>query len=240
MDCETLRELLPYLVRGRNEVDGLEWSAAQEHLRACTLCAGRLAAENRFDRALKQALLAVTIPNELPERLVRRMGGIRRGIWWRRTAAAVVAASLIFGLATYLVLSFRGPTLSPLDLREFSGSLSQVRTGDQLQEWLDYSAPSALWLPAELRDRWDFNCLDHHYVQYLDGHAVPTLAFRKEHHRAKVFLLRQDQFIPSSVAEGYDPTEPSRPWKLGGDGVNEYVAVAIRESGDWQVFLLAP
>lgn len=240
MDCETIRPLLPFLLRADGELDEQERRAAQGHLRVCPACAARLQAESRFDAALQKAVLRVEVPAGLKDRILDQLAHARRASIWRWTAAGGLAACLLIGVGLYAAFAWRGPELPPVDLNALSGSLSQARSPEQVEEWLDYSAPSALWLPPQLRDRWDFNLLEHYYVQYVHGHAIPTLVFRKEHHRTKVYLLKQGQYRPADVAEAFDPTDPSRPWTLGGDGVNEYAAVAVRERGDWKTFLLAP
>ncbi|MCS6977492.1 MAG: hypothetical protein NZM31_10865 [Gemmatales bacterium] len=240
MDCESVRQLFPFLAQKAGELDEQERLAVQDHLHRCPSCASQFQKESRFEAALQKALLGIQVPSDLKVRILNRLARERQASTWRWTAAAALAACLLVSLSFYAAHLLRGPELPPLDLNELSATLSQARSPDQVQEWLDYAAPSALWLPAELRDRWNFNLVEHHYVQYVGGHAVPTLVFRKDNHVTKVYLLKQGQYRTEDVAEAFDPTDPNRPWKLGGDGVNEYVAIAVRERGDWKTFLLSP
>jgi hypothetical protein len=238
MECKAAQQLFPYYLRGTRELEPQELEALEAHLGECGACSAQIQSEMKLDAELGSAIRAVRVPEGLRERIMSRLQ-LRRGAVVRRwvgLATALVAACLLIAVGAYLVSTSRGVALPPIDVNDLSGSLSQARTPDQIQEWLDYRAPGSLWLPGKLRDEWNFNLLDHYYVQYVDGHAVPTLVFRKDHHRAKVYLFQQGQYEPSSVAEEYRAQEPQTPWKLGGDGVGEYTAVVVGERGDWRTF----
>jgi hypothetical protein len=240
MNCDTFRQLLLFALRPDQELAPADRQAVQEHLQGCSSCAARVAWEQRFDRRLAQAIRQVAVPDGLKAKIIEQLRQRRWSAAALRTLEVAAGLALAVGLvlAAVKLVHSRHSSPPPLDLYDVASSISLARSPEAVQDWLDYAAPQPLWLPSQLRDRWNFNDVEDYYLQSLHGHQVPTLVFRKDHHRAKVLLLHRQQYDPASVASSFDPADPTRPWKVGGDGVTEYAAVAVSERGDWQTFLI--
>lgn len=237
MDCRTAQQLLPYHGRAAAELTPSDAQALDVHLAECASCAAQLQTEQQLDTHFAQAVRAVPIPIGLRQRLVRRLTLQQKAGQWRRLDRWVTAAAacILIGLGGYLVLAHQRFD-KPLNMRDY-GDISQPHSTDQVQDWLDYVLTDSLALPAELRDRWDFDRLNYSCIQRLHSKNVPTLVFQKQDVQTVVYLLRSGQYRPETVAGAFEPESSQNAWKLGGDGEYEYTAVVV---GDEKPFLKTP
>jgi hypothetical protein len=234
MDCRTAQQLLPFQ-HTADELAPVEAQALDAHLADCSSCATVARVEKQLDAYLGQAMRDVAVPAGLRERLLSRLdqqqaAGNRLTLY---RGLVAVAACLVIAIGSYSLATTLRPKDRPLNFSRIAGGLSSACTAAQVEDWLDFRmGSSALYLPKELSEGWNFNLLAHIYVQHVQGHDIPTLVFQNENARATVYLVRSGEYDPVTD----DPQPPGSPWKLGGNGYDEYTAVVVTERGDWTAF----
>src|SRR5437899_263959 len=103
MDCRTARQLLDFARPRRPELDAAELEELEAHLADCPDCGPLAQAERQIDSRLGQAMRAVSVPEDLRNRLLTRLGSERtRQTRKRRRWLAVPAAAAALLLVTWI------------------------------------------------------------------------------------------------------------------------------------------
>ena len=161
------------------------------HLAGCAACAADARTAASFDRAVATAMVAVTVPTGLRDKLltiasVHRGGVIRRKVY----QVAALAASIFFvtGLAFGVFSSSRAEDRPVPIMVEFSDRIYGDPEG-ALRDWL-----VAQKFPDQLPEPFDPNLLMSLGTEKVQGKDVPVAVFRhpKDRGFAKVFIFRDD------------------------------------------------
>ena len=203
MDC---RDAQFYLRMRRHAADelGPDVSAPlHDHLATCPRCAADSRALESFDRALGSAMLRVSVPAGLRDRLVAHVASQQGAILRRRAykAGGLVAAALVLvGIGVGLWTGAR-PALDVSALVERNGDQYADPEGST-QKWL-----AAQKLPEQLPLPFDYDLLTYRGHEQVQGHSVPVVVFRGRHGSgfAKVYIFGPDsRFDLKNVAEAND------------------------------------
>ncbi|MGE3803718.1 MAG: anti-sigma factor [Gemmataceae bacterium] len=203
MDCKTARILLHLDHPGAQELDAGEAEALEHHLHECPECAQVARAERAFERRVAQAMVDVPIPpllrEKLHERLEAETGAERRGRLRRQAFYVAAAASLLIGALVGLEW-YRNHQLVSVDLiqaqgEEYAQLINPSR--NSLDQWLvDHQ------LGVQPPEDFNFDLLKGYYLTEYKGKRVAMLEFSDGQQRARVYLLRGDQFDLAALAAG--------------------------------------
>jgi len=234
MNCDQVRQLLPFARPWANELDAAAGDALSAHLADCPACGESVRRQQAFDARVARTMRDVPIPGGLRERLLVRLGNERSAFyrrWVFRSAAAAAALVLAFYLGSTLFQRSQGPDLlNPRDLVEHvtpPRSFSPAAIDGWLRQY-------NVQMPAELRDGWDFQYVTAAYATPYRGRLVPTLEFRKGEALAVVLVLRRSQCDPSSLNALDQPQYRSR--VLGKSEPGDYIALVVDKQGQHEVF----
>lgn len=190
MDC---RDAQFYLRMRRHATDELGpdvTAPLRDHLSACPACAADSRALESFDRALASAMVKVSVPAGLRDRLVAHAAAKRSVILRRKAyqAASLTAAALLLIGIGISVFTITRPRLDPDALVRANG-----------EQYADPEGFTRQWLAAQnLPDRlplpFDYDLLVSCQHEHVQGRDVPVVTFRDRQGSgfAKVYLFPHD------------------------------------------------
>jgi hypothetical protein len=186
MLCDAVRAVRLMMLAKTGELGSAEWHWVQAHLNQCASCQDWWHREELWDTRLQQSMLAVPVPEDLPQRIASRLSWTKRQWQTRRLVKWALAASVLLAVAiawlSYWFLAY--PTL---DLAALSGPvpIPEHPTAENVGRLLEQYG---VYIPTELKQRWDFQYLKAIYFSYEQGRFLCNLEFRREDSGAQVVV----------------------------------------------------
>jgi hypothetical protein len=201
MDCKAARLLLLFSHPRLAELEMPESEAVESHLADCPDCGALARSERQFDHAVGLAMRDVSVPGDLPGRLLERLDRERWRWYWRlprvypRSAAAAAAALL---LACGLLAYWQPWALIPIDTE-----LTAYDFNAQPQQAPEDVEKHFAGLGYKIIAPRDFNYefLTKCSIEVFQGKKVPVLLFARDQQLAFVYVLSARQFDLDALAE---------------------------------------
>jgi hypothetical protein len=194
MDCRTARLLLDFARPRCPELPPDEADALGAHLAGCTECDILARAERAGDARLAQAMRDVSVPEQLPGRILARLDTERgdrqrrRVGWTVRIAAA--AAGIV--LATWLGIVWYGTRTRPLDLEALHDKavVHTSASAKKVEEWFKEDFGLTMTAPTAF----NYGHLKDFGLASCQGRNVPKLYFARGDTEAHVYVVTGEQF----------------------------------------------
>jgi len=191
MDCKTARMMMDFAHPPKTELDGDERKAFQAHVQECVDCASLAYVERKLDEHLGRAMLDLSVPADLGDRLQERLKKARGTLYRRRSIGLAAAAALLVvtSLGAWYWLSNNRPAMSAEgrvgDTEQFAGMAVE-----QLEAWCYHNFGAKTVLPRDINYGYLSDC----YRAELKGRLVPRLRFVREQSVADLMVLSSRQF----------------------------------------------
>ncbi len=217
MNCSQVRQLMPGYIDG--EIDLVNSLEIEEHLRGCPACSQLYNEMKTMRSAVRGASLYTPAPPDLQKRIrqsIRKTNKISttwpvlQSRWALATAIIVILAFVALGIQNNLFGLNRGNALvqevEAAHVRSLMANhLTDVASSDQhtVKPWfagkLDFSPP-VVDLAGQGYP------LDGGRLDYLDGHPVAALVYRKDKHLINLFIWPAsggDTAVHTTTSNGY-------------------------------------
>ncbi len=191
MECKEARFLCWFARPGRPELEADELSQLQHHLQECSECAAAMAAEQRLDTYLGEAVRDVPVPAGLQARLLNKLEQDRARRRWKVRALALAASLLLSGGLLFYWLAPR-PAVNYEEIFVHVRHSAGIAPED-VEVWFKERGLNMV-APRQL----NYRLLDSCDTVEIQGQRVPKLLFVQRGERrsavAHVYVLSDQQF----------------------------------------------
>lgn len=233
MDCSQARLLLHFAGRALQELDPADLEALDGHLEHCPDCAVVAERERQLDEVIARTMHAVSVPDQLQQRLLK---ALERKPWSWPWIAAAACLLIALGLGGWWL----SRPHQDFSVEEFA-SLVDARTAATPEAIENHFA--GLGVPLIAPRQFDFDLLESAEVCVLKGQRVPRLTF---FHRgetdgrpavAHVYVLSRKQFDLGEEVHPRIPTSSHILQILRSPDVPGFVYLVVHTGSSLDAFL---
>src|ERR1043165_3649665 len=193
MDCLHAQQLLGFLERKNDELDTAEREAVLKHVNQCPACRGALDAERQTDAVVSRAMLDLSVPADLRQKVMQWLAAHKRRLPWKSAVAAIAALVLIaLGAIWYLKPL---PEVSLSDLQDFAYRVDNWTSNNRSDSVAQFAEAEGLKIIAP--PNFDYSYLRRVEIVEFKKQRVLKLTFQRDDTLravADVLILPHRQF----------------------------------------------